>query len=178
MDTDETRPHAPDPRRFRDLSVKLLILAATFALWSSPAAFAGDDEEFFEKKVRPILVDRCYRCHNAAKKQGGGLSLDTKGGWAKGGDSGPAIRPGDPDGSPVVQAVRWQDEALRMPPKEAGGKLSADQIADLETWIRRGAFDPRARRARRGTHLLGGDVPRASGLVEPPARRHADRPAG
>ncbi len=124
--------------------MKLLLLAAAVATWSSPVAMAGDDAEFFEKKVRPILVDRCYRCHNAARKQGGGLALDTRGGWAKGGDSGPAIRPGDPDGSPVVQAVRWEDEALRMPPKEAGGKLSADQIADLETWVRRGAFDPRA----------------------------------
>ena len=144
MDPDEMLPHAPDPQGFRDLSVKLLVFAAIFAMSSSPAVFARDDAEFFEKKVRPILVNRCYRCHNTARKHSGGLALDTRGGWAKGGDSGPAIRPGDPDGSPVVQAVRWEDEALRMPPKEAGGKLSADQIADLETWVRRGAFDPRA----------------------------------
>ncbi len=104
---------------------------------------AEDDTEFFEKKVRPILAGHCYRCHNAAKKQGGGLVLDSRAGRQKGGETGPAVRPGDPEGSLLVKAVRWKDEALQMPPEDAGGKLSDSQIADLESWVKRGAFDPR-----------------------------------
>ena len=146
MASNETPSRAQARWPSRDLSASLLVLAATFAAWSSSGARAGDDSEFFEKKVRPILVDRCDRCHNAAGKRGGGLALDTRAGWEKGGDSGPAILPGDPDGSPLVQAVRWGDEALRMPPDKAGGKLPAEQIADLESWVKRGAFDPRAGR--------------------------------
>jgi hypothetical protein len=143
MGSDERPPRAPASRPARGLPARLLVVAAAFAALSPADGLAGDGAEFFEKKVRPILVDRCYRCHSAATKRSGGLALDSRAGWAKGGDSGPAIRPGDPAGSPLVQAVRWGDEAPRMPPATAGGKLSADQIADLESWVRLGAFDPR-----------------------------------
>ena len=81
------------------------------------AADAGLD--LFESKIRPILVNRCEKCHGA-RKQEGGLRLDQKSGWARGGDQGPAIVPGKPEESLLVKAVRYADEDLQMPP---GGKL-------------------------------------------------------
>jgi len=69
------------------------------------------------------------------------LSLETKQGWLTGGDTGPAIVPGDPDKSLLIQAVRYLDEDLQMPPK--GEKLSDDKIADLVAWVKMGAPDPR-----------------------------------
>jgi Protein of unknown function (DUF1549)/Protein of unknown function (DUF1553)/Planctomycete cytochrome C len=98
--------------------------------------------EFFESKVRPLLVQHCYECHAAAsKKVRGGLRLDSKPGWVKGGDSGPAIVPGDLENSLLVMAVKYDDPTLKMPPK---GKLPADAIATLTEWVKRGAPDPRA----------------------------------
>lgn len=96
---------------------------------------------FFEKRIRPLLVAECYSCHSEqADKVKGGLTLDTREGIRKGGDSGPAVIPGDVGRSPLILAVRWKDESLRMPPKH---KLSDQAIADLETWVRLGAPDPR-----------------------------------
>src|SRR5258706_6108507 len=97
--------------------------------------------EFFEKNVRPVLVERCYSCHSAqAKKLKGKLLLDTRQGVAKGGENGPAISGRDPEQSRLIQAIRWTDPDLQMPPKE---KLSDQQSAALERWVRMGAPDPR-----------------------------------
>jgi hypothetical protein len=102
---------------------------------------AQEDLRFFEERVRPILVERCYECHGAkAAKPKGGLRVDTREGLLKGGHSGPAVVPGNPDASLLMRAVRGTDPDLQMPPKE---KLDAKAVADLDTWIRRGAFDPR-----------------------------------
>jgi hypothetical protein len=108
-----------------------------------PPVDANSDFEFFEKKIRPILVDNCYKCHSSKAEKGpkGGLLLDSKEGLLKGGDSGPAIVPEHPDKSLLIKAIRYTDENLQMPPK--GKKLGAEQIADLETWIKSGAPDPR-----------------------------------
>jgi hypothetical protein len=98
--------------------------------------------EFFEQRVRPVFVEHCYKCHSAgAEKVKGGLLLDTREGLLKGGDSGPAIVAGDPDKSLFIKAVRYTDEHLQMPPK--GQKLSDQQIADLEAWVKMGGPDPR-----------------------------------
>ncbi len=98
--------------------------------------------EFFEQKIRPLLADHCYQCHSAqAEKLKGGLYLDTRAGVLKGGDTGPAIIASDPEKSLLIQAVRYTDEHLRMPPKDK--KLSSSQISDLETWVKMGAPDPR-----------------------------------
>jgi cytochrome c553 len=98
--------------------------------------------EFFEKKVRPVLVARCYECHGKdAKKLKGGLLLDSREGALKGGDTGPAVVPGDLAKSLLIKAVRWTDEELQMPPKE---RLSPEVVADLEAWVKMGAPDPRA----------------------------------
>lgn len=109
---------------------------------SAPGAEIDDaGSEFFEKKIRPLLVEHCYECHSAAsKKLGGGLRLDYRDGWLAGGDSGQAIEPGKPDDSLLIQAVRYADDAVQMPPQ---GKLPAAAIADLEAWVKLGAPDPR-----------------------------------
>jgi len=100
-----------------------------------------DGVDFFERKIRPVLVDKCYSCHSAAaEKLKGGLHLDTRDGVLRGGDNGPALVPGDSAGSLLMKAIRHTDPDLKMPPKE---KLPAAVVADLETWIRRGAPDPR-----------------------------------
>jgi len=97
--------------------------------------------EFFEKRVRPVLVERCYECHSPqAKKLKGNLLLDTKAGVLKGGDLGPSIVPGDPDKSLLVKAVRYTDNDLKMPPKKP---LGPEEVADLEAWVKMGAPDPR-----------------------------------
>ncbi len=105
-----------------------------------------DQTDFFEKKIRPVLADHCYKCHSAgAEKLKGGLLLDTRDGLLTGGDSGPALVPGKPEKSILVKAVRYEDEDLAMPPK--GQKLSDEQIANLEAWVKMGAPDPREGKA-------------------------------
>ncbi len=99
--------------------------------------------DFFEKKIRPILTDKCYKCHSQAEnKVKGGLLADSKEGLLKGGDTGPAVVPGDVEKSLLIKAVRYKDENLQMPPK--GEKLSTAQVADLEAWVKMGAPDPRS----------------------------------
>jgi hypothetical protein len=105
---------------------------------------AGADDRagvaFFEEHVRPLLAEHCYRCHSRqAKSVRGGLLLDSKEGWAKGGENGPAVVPGDPDRSLLIRAVRYQGDA-KMPPK---GQLPDKQVDLLVRWVRMGAPDPR-----------------------------------
>ena len=94
---------------------------------------AADDH--FEKRVRPLLVEKCVSCHGP-DKQKGGLRLDTKEGWRRGGDSGPAIVPRDLEASLLIAAMRHDGSDYKMPPS---GKLPAAIIADFESWIGRGA---------------------------------------
>lgn len=123
---------------------KFFVLSAvSIAAIVSPLPAVADDAgiEFFEKKIRPLLVAHCSECHAAdAKKLGGGLLLDSRDGVRKGGESGAAIVLGKPDESLLIKAVRYTDDSVKMPPK---GKLPAAAIADLEEWIKRGAPDPR-----------------------------------
>ena len=105
--------------------------------------FTPEQAEFFEAKIRPIFVDRCYSCHSdKAKKLKGGLRLDTPAGLIKGGTSGAMLSPGNPDESLLIKAVRYEDKDLKMPPDD--DKLSAEQIAALVAWVKMGAPDPRA----------------------------------
>lgn len=98
--------------------------------------------DFFETKIRPVLADNCYKCHSTqAEKVKGGLLLDSREGLLKGGDSGAVIVPGNPDGSLLIKAVRYTDPDLQMPKDK---KLPDDEIADLETWVKMGAPDPRS----------------------------------
>lgn len=95
--------------------------------------------EFFEKFVRPVFVQHCYECHSE-KKTNGGLRLDSRAGWSIGGDSGPALVPGKPDESLLVQAIRYGGD-YEMPPK---GKLPTEVIKNIERWVSIGAPDPRS----------------------------------
>ena len=124
------------------LGKKLLVAAAMFGVLTPAFASSDPGLEFFEKKIRPLLAERCYECHSAqSAKLKGGLLLDTKEGLLKGGDTGPAIVPGDPDKSLLIKAVRYASDDLQMPPKNK--KLSDLEIADLEEWVKIGAPDPR-----------------------------------
>ncbi|MBL6704564.1 MAG: PSD1 domain-containing protein [Planctomycetaceae bacterium] len=105
------------------------------------------DDTFFEKQVRPLLVKRCYKCHSGTKTSGS-LALDSRAGWQRGGESGPAIMPGQPESSLLVQAINY--DGLEMPPNKAGGKLSDAEIAILTKWVKLGANDPRTKSVRHG----------------------------
>jgi mono/diheme cytochrome c family protein len=138
--------NAPEqgPREMRVLmrmSGPFLVLACALATTASEPDRAGAD--FLETRVRPVLAEHCYACHSSqAKKLKGGLLLDSLEGMRKGGQTGPAVVPGKPDESLLVQAVRYEDELTRMPPK---GKLPDAAIAALEQWIKDGAEGPSAR---------------------------------
>ena len=96
--------------------------------------------EFFEKKVRPILVSNCYACHSAETKPAGGLRVDDRNGLLRGGESGPAVVPGHPGRSLLIERVRHENPRHRMP--KEGRVLTPAEIADLTAWIRDGAAWP------------------------------------
>ena len=125
------------------IAARAILAGALLAgLSASAQTLTPDQSQFFENKIRPILVNDCYKCHSSeAPKLKGGLSLETRQGWVTGGDTGPAIVPGDPDHSLLIKAVRYTDEDLQMPPK--GAKLSDEDVAVLVTWVKMGAPDPR-----------------------------------
>jgi hypothetical protein len=109
----------------------------------SVRADSPEQVEFFEKRIRPILVERCYECHSAeAKKLKAGFRVDSREALLKGGESAkPSIVPGEPEKSQLIEAVRWSNPDLQMPPKT---KLSDAQLADLEIWVKLGATYPAA----------------------------------
>lgn len=100
---------------------------------------SAEKEAFFEKRIRPLLVEHCMECHGP-EKQKGSLRLDHQAGWKTGGDSGPAILPGKLEESLLWRAVNYEDRDLKMPPKK---RLSDAELADLRQWITSGAHDPR-----------------------------------
>ncbi len=111
------------------------------AFVAPPVGISRSDLEFFEKSVRPLLVEKCYRCHSAeAKIVQGGLRLDSRQAVAAGGDSGEIVSVGDLDESLLIHAVRWDGNASEMPPN---AKLSETQIAVFERWVSLGVPDPR-----------------------------------
>ena len=126
--------------------MKTQIACACVTFFGLLSADAGEPPasgpDFFNTRVRPVLEENCYGCHSArANTLKGGLRLDSKSGWQRGGDSGhPAVIPGKPAASPLMDAVEWADEDTRMPPRK---KLSDVAIADIHHWIEMGAPDPR-----------------------------------
>ncbi|MBL8810151.1 MAG: hypothetical protein JNM43_08245, partial [Planctomycetaceae bacterium] len=113
----------------------LILSALTFLIVSGPVARC--DDEHFERHIRPVLVNRCFKCH-ANEMSKGGLKADSRSALLQGGDSGPAIIPGKPQQSRLLFALRYQD-GLEMPPD---GKLSETQIAEFEKWIAAGTAWP------------------------------------
>ena len=136
-------------RIFVRRSLCWLMLAAAAA---SPVLLAADDipadkgkleaaqEEFFESRIRPVLVDNCLECHGAEKHKAG-LRLDVRAAMLKGSEAGPVVVPGKPEESSLIDAIRYEGE-VRMPPKK---KLKDDEIAALSDWVKRGAFWPEPR---------------------------------
>jgi hypothetical protein len=117
-------------------------LVGTSHLSAAESSIPKDQLDFFENKVRPVLADKCYKCHSIEKgKSKGGLTLDTRDGWMEGGEGGAVIIPGEPDQSRLIQAIRYADEELQMPPK--GEKLKDEEIESLVQWVKIGAPDPR-----------------------------------
>lgn len=124
---------------------QLLLLSLLAALAGGPAF--GDeksdaDNQLFESRIRPLLVQRCYKCHSrSAGKSEGSLLLDSREGIRKGGDRGPAVVPGKPEESLLLTAISHTDPDLQMPPK--GNRVSGDLLLDVRKWIEAGAPDPR-----------------------------------
>ena len=136
-------------------AIATLALPLGAAIAPAPASISAADLQFFETRVRPILVDRCYKCHSHdADKIKGGLMLDTREGMLHGGDTGPAIAPGKPEDSLLVDAISYKDADLQMPPK--GERLTDEQVVDLTEWIRRGAPDPRSLVTKGSSPAYGG----------------------
>lgn len=132
------------PFRFLILTAAVgLVAAVPGSIQAQPKAKptpSREGIEFFESKIRPVLVNKCFECHSVkASKVRAALYLDSRDGILKGGDSGPAIIPGDPGKSLLIKSLRHLGD-VKMPPKE---KLPASVIADFEQWVRMGAPDPR-----------------------------------
>ncbi len=117
------------------IALGVLIFSALTALPAPP-----DRLDFFEQRIRPTLVNECYECHGA-KKQKGGLRVDYRDGLLKGGDSGPALVPGDAKKSLFIQSIRHEASDSKMPKDRP--QLADSVIADFVTWINQGAVDPR-----------------------------------
>jgi hypothetical protein len=128
----------------------------------------ADQIAFFEKSIRPVLVQECYSCHaTTAKKIRGGLTLDTRDGLRKGGENGPAVVPGDAKKSLIVQAIRHARDELKMPPKK---KLPAEVIADFEKWVAMGAPDPRGGTTRVVKNEIDVEKGRSFWAFQPPKK--------
>jgi hypothetical protein len=152
-----------------DASTKWVIRCLTagvtaYLLFIAPVCHADSDDDFFEARVRPLLVQYCQDCHGA-KKQEGGLRLDSRDAWMRGGDRGEAIVAGEPNKSLLIQAVRHDDPDLQMPPDTQ--KLSEAEIADLETWVQRGASDPRRESATPTSERMNIEQARAFWSFQP-----------
>ena len=132
------------------------LLVSSFLI-AGPAARAADPDakalDFFETKIRPVLVEQCYKCHSEEaakeKKLKGGFKLDSKAGLLKGGDTGPSMVPGKLDAGTLLKSLKY-DGDVQMPPK---GKLPDAVVKDFEKWIADGAADPRT-----------GDIAKAAGI--------------
>jgi hypothetical protein len=128
----------------RTIGIGLIaVLACT--LTSAPVRGGDDAAEFFESKVRPLLATHCISCHGPAKHKAG-LRLDTAEGVKKGGESGPLLTPGKPEASRLVDAVKYHDDTLQMPPK---GKLASPDIDAISRWVKDGAVWPEIKASAR-----------------------------
>jgi hypothetical protein len=126
--------------RFRSFTFVTAFAYAAMLAYVSPLCADQPEQdrlEFFEKEIRPLLSERCFRCHGEQKSKSG-LRLDSRAGILKGGDTGPAAVPGKPEQSPLVQAIRHQN-GLEMPPKEP---LKPKQIENIAKWIQSGMSWP------------------------------------
>jgi hypothetical protein len=135
------------------MHIRLAVLVVAFSITASiltkphcvfaQSGLAPDDQEkiaFFESKIRPALIEHCMECHSAETEASGGLLLDSKVDWFKGGDSGSAITPGDAENSRLFNAITYSNPQLQMPPD---GELPSEIVDAFRQWIQTGAIDPR-----------------------------------
>jgi len=142
------------PAIFSPVSRRCLFVAVVATLLGQSSTRAIDASDHFEANIRPVLVKHCYECHSSESgKAKGGLHLDTREATLRGGDSGPALVPGDPEASLLYVAMRQNDPDFQMPPK--GPALASAVVADFEDWIREGALDPREGAPGGPTHPSG-----------------------
>ncbi|GIX00291.1 MAG: xanthan lyase [Pirellulaceae bacterium] len=125
----------------RTILLRLIGMVATCGWMSIAVGQAPSGVELFEARIRPALIEYCLDCHSTETEASGGLALDSRVGWQRGGDSGPAIRPGNLEDSLLWRAISYRDPHLQMPPD---GKLPATVLRDFARWIEEGATDPRA----------------------------------
>ena len=132
----------PVAERVLGIGCLLAVLGLTVLGTTSAADEIARDagEAFFERRIRPALIEHCLDCHSDETEVSGGLSLDSRQGWSSGGDLGPAVVPGDTENSLLMRAIRYDDPNLQMPPD---GKLDDETIAAFERWVAGGAVDPR-----------------------------------
>lgn len=115
------------------------VAAGLLAIVTAAPTAAANSHEEFEARIRPLLAERCFACHSDSKL--GGLRLDSRQAMLSGGKRGPAVAPGDPEGSLLIKAVRRTNPELAMPPQ---GALSEAEVSALVDWIRDGAVWPEA----------------------------------
>src|SRR5436305_221645 len=121
---------------FARLTPRRAGLVSIVALLAVGPASAQKDIDFFENRIRPVLVERCAKCHSAERKQSkGGLKLDSREHILKGGDSGAAVIPGDPERSLLIRAIRRTDKEHQMPPGK-DDHLTPAQIQDFAAWVK------------------------------------------
>ncbi|AMV40032.1 PSD1 and planctomycete cytochrome C domain-containing protein [Planctomyces sp. SH-PL62] len=163
-------PGAPAARGLRTKGLPACLVVAALAMIAGAAEAAQPDPEgvaFFEKNVRPLLVEHCYSCHSAeGKRIKGNLRLDDSAAWLVGGDLGPAVVPGDPAESLLITAVGYKDESLLMPPK---GKLDDRQIDVLTRWVEMGAPAPESIAATASKPEAATDPGQGAWAFRPPA---------
>jgi len=117
----------------------LAVVACLAALSSADAqSIPANSPDFFEARIRPVLIKNCYSCHTTSQMSG--LRVDSQEAITKGGKRGPAIVPGNPAGSLLLTAIRQTDAGLKMP---MGGKLTDAEVSDFATWIEAGAVWPK-----------------------------------
>lgn len=135
---------------FQMIYLRLLLSTVLLPVGLALPALVADESsaegiKYFETHIRPLLAQRCYGCHSGrAGKQEGGLLLDSREAWLRGGDRGISVVPGDADSSLLIRAVRYHDPELQMPPSE---QLPVDSIQKLERWVQMGAPAPNHDRA-------------------------------
>ncbi|MHC4880425.1 MAG: DUF1553 domain-containing protein [Planctomycetota bacterium] len=142
VSTGRSSEHVLDSRKLREIMRTLLCGYLLLVTTSASAAGLSDGQrEFFETKIRPVLIKHCYSCHNSAKEAAGSLALDDREGLLKGGDGGAIIVPGKPQQSRLISILKHEVSGLEMP--QDGTKFEPNVIADFERWIEMGAPDPR-----------------------------------
>ncbi|HBE96519.1 MAG TPA: hypothetical protein DDW68_05045 [Verrucomicrobiales bacterium] len=139
---------------------KIFLVSLTLHFGVAPLCsaekFSSEQLAFFEKKIRPVLAEQCHKCHSVtSEKLKADLYLDTLEGLLKGGDSGPALIPGDPEKSLLIEVIRYEDTDMEMPPKS---KLPDAVIADFENWVKNGAAWPEEAPPTTGDNAIAFDL--------------------